>query len=152
MALRKAAFILMIFWLVGPSWGAVVPDGDKLPRDSGAPALPGGHRDPTVLAKPEKSPGLNLRTPHLPDGPAGQLDGTLTGSSPSGGSGKDSSAKSAGTRPPFPQGSADPVPGGNPSLGQEKEKPPASLFLLGGLIVVFIVWAGWRTRRGEGED
>ena len=147
MAIRCALWFFLLVWLSGAGWSAVVPDGDRLPRDSGAPPLPGGRHDPSRVARPDKSssPSKPLPGGHTPNGGTDPQKRNPDGSSASPG-------RTTGPVIPPSAGLPKPDKSNGSGIGSGSGSPPSSLFVLGGLLVLFIAWAGWKARQGDQED
>ena len=136
------ATLLLLFQLIACAcFAAVVPDGDQLPGDVGAPPLPGGRRD-TLKGKSASSSPSASPTTASPSAPPSVAVSPAAGTSS--GSHKGEPGKSATPKHPSDVTSA------SAWIGQET--PSTSYYLLGVVLIAFIVWVGLKSRRGERED
>ena len=143
---------MRLFWIAmllclcaSPLLAAVVPDGDNLPRDAGAPVLPGGRQERASRARP--TPGSSPSAAASPE--SGTSTSGAVGSKASGQSSTGSPGASGGVPlPPPPQDGATPS---GVSAGVRTQASPRSLYGLAFIVILFVAWTGWRATRSEGD-
>lgn len=138
--------LLLLFSLANPGMAAVVPDADNLPRDAGAPALPGGRHDFSRPRK-DKSPGPDT----LPPSGSSSTTGTASGNGKASSGTKGPAAGSGAGTDTRPTGDDKDRPKGTSAPGSA-DAPPASVIFMGVALLLFVIWAGWKSRQGDKDD
>ena len=142
--LLAVLFVLAQFLAVS---AAVVPDGDNLPQDVGAPVLPGGKRD---TARPNSG---SSGSPGSSASPGVTISSTPGIAAPPGGVGKSGGPHpTAGRKDPARSGADKNPPDSAASSWSSADGPSKNYYVLGGLLLAFVVWLGWKLRQDDAED